>query len=243
MKVRALLLATCAFGIVGLARGPSAQDLLPAHKLDTDRLAQYRNFALKSDLAAVSAVTGAASSEAKTTHERPAVLQELQWRPSRWTPGSTSTSTDPVEQIGFSFYNNQLFRIVVDYAHDRTEGMTDADMIEALTAVYGLPVKRVPAAPRVATRGDSDSGSAVARWGDANYAVVLFRTSSYNQAFRLTVTEPALDELARKAEMQAVRLDEQSAPSREIARQKKEQEDGRAAAEKARIVNKGGFRP
>ena len=32
------------------------------------------------------------------------------------------TAEDPVEQMVFSFYNNQLFRIVVDYRQERTEG-------------------------------------------------------------------------------------------------------------------------
>jgi hypothetical protein len=73
--------------------------------------------------------------------------------------------------------------------------------------------------------------------------VALFRTSSYRGAFRLIVTESALDALAQKATLQAVRLDDQEAPRREVARLKKEQDDGRAAAEKARIANKKVFRP
>jgi hypothetical protein len=42
---------------------------------------------------------------------------------------------------------------------------------------------------------------------------------------------------------QAVRLDDQEASAREAARQQKERDDGRAAAAKARIVNKDVFRP
>lgn len=37
----------------------------------------------------------------------------------------------------------QLFRIVVDYGQNRTEGMTEADMIEAISAVYGTPAGRL----------------------------------------------------------------------------------------------------
>jgi hypothetical protein len=44
-----------------------------------------------------------------------------------------SISTDPVERIVFSFCNDQLFRVAIDYGHDRTEGMTDADMVEAIS--------------------------------------------------------------------------------------------------------------
>ena len=72
---------------------------------------------------------------------------------------------------------------------------------------------------------------------------MLYRNSLYRAAFRLIVTEPALDALAQKAAVQARRLDEQEAPQRAIAKQKKEQEDVRAAADKARAANKDAFRP
>jgi hypothetical protein len=224
--------AICALGLAAVPHGVQGQ-----------ALAQYRNFELGSELAAVSDLAGVAVSEAKTLHERPAVLQDLEWRPARWNGGSTSASTDPVEQVLFSFYNNQLFRIVVDYSNDRTQGMTGADMIEALSAVYGAPVKRTAGAVRAASRLEVESGSPVARWGDAQYPVVLYRTSSYRETFRLIVTAAALEDLARKAVVQAARLDEQEAPQREIARQKKERDDDRAVTEKARTANKAAFRP
>jgi hypothetical protein len=224
--------AICAIGTVLLTHATAGQSL-----------AQYRNFELKSDLAAVSTLTGVPASEAKTIHKRPALIQDLEWRPSHWITSSSEASTDPVEQMAFSFYNDQLFRIVVDYGYDRTEGMTDADVIEGISAVYGTPVKRPPVAARAATRIEIESGSPVARWGDAGHSVVLYRNTSFKKTFRLIVTDPALDDLARKAESQAARLDEQEAPSREVARQKKERDDSRTAAEKARVANKGVFRP
>jgi hypothetical protein len=225
--------ASCALGLV-----------LLTHGVDGQAVAQYRNFELGVNVAAVSVLTGVATSEAKTIHERPAVLQDLEWRPSRWTTSSALLpSTDPVQQIAFSFYNDRLFRIVVDYDRDRTEGMTDADMVEALSAVYGATLPRAAGPARVASRVETESGSPVARWGDAGHTVVLYRTSSYRGGFRLIVTDAALDGLARKATTQALRLDDQEAPKREVARLKKEQDDGRAAAEKARLANKKVFRP
>jgi hypothetical protein len=211
--------------------------------VDAQGLAQYRNFELKSSVAAVSGLAGVPASEARMIHERPAVLQDLNWRPSRWVVGATSTSTDPVEQIAFSFYNDQLFRVVVDYGHERTEGMTDADMTAAISAIYGTPVTRLPGGARIASQVEAESGAPVARWGNTEHAVVLYRTSSYGEAFRLIVTESSLDGLARKAAIQAMRLDDQDAPRREIARQKKEKDDGRSAAEKARVANKAIFKP
>ncbi len=234
--MNARTLAICALGIVFSSHGLKGQDL-----------SRYRNFEFGSDLASVSTVAGIASSEVKLIHQRPAVLQDLEWRLSHWIGGSTSASTDPVEQMLFSFYNDRLFRVVVDYGPERTEGMTDADMIDAISAAYGTPLSGTSrtsrAAVRAASRLETESGSAVARWGDAGHALVLYRTSSYRVAFRLIATDSRLDDLARKAETQSVRLDEQEAPVREIARQKKERDAGRAAAEKARVTNKKVFLP
>ena len=86
-------------------------------------------------------------------------------------------------------------------------------------------------------------GSPVARWGDAGHTIVLYRSAMSGDTFRLVVTDSGLDRLARKATVAAARLDEQEAPQREIARQKKERDDGRANAAKSRVFNKGVFRP
>jgi hypothetical protein len=225
-----------------LVLGAVAIALLSAG-LAGEGVVQYRNFELKADAATIVALTGVAGSELKTIHERPAVIQDLSWRPSRWGVGSTAASTEAVEQIVFSFYNNQLSRIVVDYLHERTEGMTDADMTDALSAVYGAPAKRLPGVARLASQIEAESGTPVARWGDAEHTVVLYHNSTYGRAFRLIVTESALDGLSRKAAAQAARMEEADAPRREIARQKKELDDGRSAAEKARITNKAVFKP
>jgi hypothetical protein len=218
--------------------------VISVHGLDAQDLPKYRNFELGSNLASVATLAGVDPSEAKTIHQRPAIEQDLEWRLSRWVSGSTASSTDPVEKIVFSFYNDQLFRLVVDYGTERTEGMTDADIVAALSATYGAPLKPTGRlAPRGASRLGLESGATLARWGDAEQSVVVYRTSTYGTAFRLMVTEPRLDDLARKAEAQAIRLDVQEAPRREIARQNKEVADGRAAREKARLANRAAFRP
>jgi hypothetical protein len=204
------------------------------HALGGQSVSKYRDFQLGSDLASVSTRAGLTPSDAKTIHARPAVLQDLEWRLSHWTSGSTAPSTDPVEQLLFSFYNDQLFRIVVDYSHERTEGMTTADMAEAISAVYGAPL--------VAAR-NRESGSAQARWGDSEHAIVLYHTSSYGAEFRVVVTDVRLENLARKAEAQAQRLDDREAPQREVALQQKERAAANAAAAKARAANKTMFRP
>lgn len=201
----------------------------------------YRDFQLGADLASVSALTGVATSEAKTVHSRPAVLQELEWR--RPFTLNRETVADPVQQIVFSFYNDQLFRLVIEYDRDRTEGMTDADMVEAISTMYGTTAKPSVKATRAPLFGtEEDSGTPVAEWGNGDYAAVLYR-SPYASAFRMVVTSVPLNALARTAEAQARRLDELDAPQRERARQKKEAEDARMSKEKARLANKAAFKP
>jgi len=229
MNIRTV--AACAFAIT-----------IAGERVDAQDLARYRTFELGTSVATVSAVTGVASSEARTIHQRPALLQNLEWRPSQWRVGSVTESTDPVDRVVFSFHNDRLFQIVVDYGHDRTEGMTDADMIEAISAAYG-PASKARSSAGVQSQVDIESGTPVARWADPTHAVVLYRTSSYRGVYRLIVTDAVVANLARKDAAQAVRLDDQQAPQREIARQKKERDDARAVADKARNANKGQFIP
>jgi hypothetical protein len=229
--------AIVAMAAAGLVLSPW---LLQGQGQDRSR---YRDYRLGGDLSSISALTGVAQSEVKTLHVRPAMMQELQWRRRYSAGGATPAQIDPVQQIVFSFYNDQLSRMVVDYDHDRTAGMTDLDMIEAISTAYGPRLNPPARAARVgASSLEEESGAALARWGDADYSVVLYR-SSYGSGFRIIVTSPRLEALARTADAQAIRLDEREAPQREIARQKKDVEDSRASQEKARTANKADFRP
>ena len=205
--------------------------------------AQYRDFQLGGSLASVATLAGIAPTEAKVIHQRPVLLQVLEWRPSHWLTGSTTVQSDPIQQVVFSFYNDQLFKVIVDYDRQRTDGLTDDDLIEALSQVYGPPLKA--AAKRASGRplaADTESGVAIAQWGGDDYAVALYR-STYATAFRLIVTLPRLDALARTADAESNRLDVREAPQREVARQKKEVDDARVTQEKARAANKPTFRP
>jgi hypothetical protein len=48
-------------------------------------LSSYRNFQLGTDLARVAKLTGTHPSEIKIVHRRPALIQELAWRPQPWS--------------------------------------------------------------------------------------------------------------------------------------------------------------
>jgi hypothetical protein len=213
--------------------------VIPALLHGQDR-ARYRDYHLGASLASVSALTGVAATDTKAIHDRPAVRQELQWR----RPYVLSTPAPPIDsakQILFSFYDDQ--QIVVDYDSEQTAGMTDADLTEAISTQYG-PVSKpdAKASRALPSRVETESGTVVGRWGDADVAVALLRVS-YASGFRLIVTSPRLDALAQAAEAKAQRLDLVEGPRRERDRQKKEAADAQALLEQARLTNKAAFRP
>jgi hypothetical protein len=204
---------------------------------------RYREFELGSGVDAVSTVTGVATSEVKAIHERPARIQQLTWRPRYAARRPPTQDIESVEQMVFDFYDDHLYRLTVDYDRKQTAGLTDADMIEAISAVYGSPIR--PLAPRrgPATLPDHDARTRIAAWGNESHVVALYRLSSYETTFTLVVTAEPAAALARTAAARAVVLDAREAPEREAAREKKEADDRRAAEEKARSTNKPAFRP
>src|ERR1039458_3817938 len=106
---------------------------MSAATLEKD-LSKYRNFQLGTDLAAIAKQVGASPSQATVVHRRPALIQELEWRPQ--TLGSAS-QTEAAKDVVFSFYDGALYRIVVSYDRYQTEGLTVNDFIDALSATYG----------------------------------------------------------------------------------------------------------
>jgi hypothetical protein len=211
------------------------------HTLGAQEAFRYREFQFGSDLASVAKVAGTSSAGAKVIHARPAMIQELEWRPRFYT-GGLSPVTDPVDKMLFKFYEDQLFMVVVDYDRRRTEGMSSADLIAAVSETYG-PVTQVQSRPLGTPTGlYAFPDTTLAVWGTAEHSVTLLRVA-YPESFRLVVALTRLEELARTASTAAVRLDKDEAPQRELDRQKKEVDDSAAAQEKAKTENTAKFRP
>jgi len=204
----------------------------------------YRDFRLGSNLSSIATVAKVAASSAKTIHQRPALIQELDWRPAYMTTGSAAAQNDAVQRIVFTFCNDQLFKLVVSYDRRKTNGLTDGDMIEAISTTYGTALLQSSSHNQniVDSEIDLELGSPLALWGDADYAVGLYR-SSFASEFRLVVSSPRLAALAGIAVAEAIRLDQREAPQREADRKNKEAEDARASQEKARLANKATFKP
>jgi hypothetical protein len=204
-------------------------------------LSSYRGFQLGMSLAAAVKQADVNPSEVKAIYQRPAVIQELEWRPAN--SYNSPAQGDPVKAVLFSFYNGELYRIVVNYDQDRIEGLTDEDLIEGISAKYGTPT--TPVAKIISSSPSqvfSDSEKVIARWEDSQYSFNLFRFP-YGSAPGMLIFSKRLDALAQAAIVQAIRLNEQEAPQREIDRQKQQNDEKLAAGQKARPGNKANFRP
>ena len=215
---------------------------ISAPAMGTHDLSLYRNFQFGETLPAVAKQAGLGLSQAKLIHQRPAVIQELEW-PVWHASSLSSPQMDPVKTILFSFYNRELFRIVVRYDRDATKGMTIDDMTEAVSAKYGTATR--PTRTKItfsSTQVYNDSEAVIARWEDSQYSFNLF-SSCFQPTFGLIAFSKRLDALARTATAQAIRLDALEASQREIQRQRKEDETNRESLEKARQANKLNFRP
>ena len=201
-------------------------------------LSKYRDFQFGADLAAIAQQVGATPSQAKALYLRPALIQELQWRPHALV---SSSQTESAQEVDFSFYDGKLFRIAIDYDRYQVEGLTADDFIEAISAAYGTAERPAPSADPQQGRY-SDEEVIVARWQDSLYRFVLVR-SSFRPSFKLIGVSKGLEAPAQAAILEAKRLDNLEAPQREAARLAGEDEVAKAALAKARLVNKPKFRP
>jgi hypothetical protein len=200
-------------------------------------LSGYREFQLGTSLVTIARLAGIGP-EARVLHQRPALIQELMWLPP---PGvGSSPQGDSVRKVLFSFYNDQLFRIAVNYDRDRTQGLTVEDMVEAISTKYGPTTPPATAVVPSLSGVFNDGDRILAHWEDSQYSVNL---TSYLSTFALVVSSKRLDALARVASVESMRLDKQEAPQRDVDRQQKQIDEHRVKQETARRVNKAIFRP
>ena len=202
-------------------------------------LSKYRGFQLGANLATAAKQAGMKLSDARLVHQRPARIQALGW----W-PGSpfqaTATAVDPVREGLLRFYNGDLFQIIITYDRQKIEGMTEADMVEAISLAYGTATN--PAVEIAYHSNYGEVAPVIARWENAEYSCDLVRTGD-QASFALILSSKRLDVLAQAAIVEAGRLDALEAPQRAINLQEKQDAENRLALDKARSVNKPNFRP
>ncbi|MDX1984514.1 MAG: hypothetical protein SFV51_29855 [Bryobacteraceae bacterium] len=208
--------------------------------LGAQDLSSYRGFRLGTGLAAVAKQTGVNPASARVAHQRPARIEELEWRPAS-SQQTGKTGVDPVRDGLLRFYKGELFQIITTYDRQRVEGMSDADMVKAISTIYGTAT--TPVAASIPFRSNyGESAAVIARWENAEYSHNLVRTGD-QASFALILSSKRLDALAQAAILEALRLDVIEAPQKAIDEQKKQDAGLRLVQEKARSVNLPNFRP
>jgi hypothetical protein len=230
-KLRVFAVSVCA-AVVFFPLGLAGQDL-----------SRYRDVPFGSSVASVVAVTRTGADAVKALHQRPSLIQEVQWRP-QYALGRAAGGVDPAQQVTFRFYEDQLFSITVVYEARLVQGLTNEDLIEGVSAVYGPATLTAAASkgPAPAPPGAINGSTALASWQNADYQFTLMR-EVYPATFRLIGVSRVLEPLARVAETEAARLDTEEAPRREKERALAEAQRRAAAEDTTRATNKSEFRP
>jgi len=209
--------------------------LLTAPMLRAQDFPKYRNFSLGTSLAVVLKHTDQRLLDVKATHDGSVLFQELTWRPANGI--GVSSRSESVDELVFSFYKGELYKMVVSYDRAATEGLTADDMVKAISAKYG-PATSVALEIDAANEPYTVRGKPVASWEDTQYSFDLVR-SSFSNAFQLVIYSKRVNAEADAALAQVVKVDELEAPQRALARQKKEAD----AIEVTREKNQKSFRP
>jgi hypothetical protein len=214
--------------------------VLTGHPVSAQDLSRYRGYILESSLETVVTASGARLADAKSLHERPAKIQELEWRAPYVSSGSQLA--DPVREVAFTFYNDALYQVVVRYDRDRTEGLTNSDIIASLSATYGTPVLASTQIRPVRVAEVPGDTTVVARWDSSSASLTLLR-GAYSPELQLILISKTLSARAGTAIKEAAKLDAIEAPGRELEQRKKDAADATTARDKSRTTNKAAFRP
>jgi len=210
--------------------------LLSVPLLRAQDLSKYRHFTLGMSLTRLLERTGQKMADVKLIHGRPTLVQEVNWWPPS-LPGA-SFQSDTVEQILFSFYNGELYKMSVTYDRSSTEGLTAEDMVKSISAKYGPATNVVLEIDSAKNDRYDDRQKPVASWEDAQYSFNLARSSSTDH-LGLIIYSKRVNAEAELAIAEAVKLEEQEGPKREAERQKKQTDDLEVARQKNRKI----FRP
>jgi hypothetical protein len=210
--------------------------LLTAPMLRAQDFSKYRNFSLGTNLATVLKHTELRLVDVKATHEGSLLFQELTWHPANGI--GVAYRSENVDDLVFSFYKGELYKMVVTYDRASTEGLTADDMVKSISAKYGPATSVALAIDSSANEQYELRQKPVASWEDSQYSFDLVQ-SSFSGAFELVIYSKRVTAEADAALAQVVKVDELDAPQRAVERQKKEAD----AIELTRQKNQKSFRP
>jgi|SRR5580700_11037828 hypothetical protein len=199
-------------------------------------LSRYRKFALGSSVAVISKQVGQGERQATLISESPALIQEITY----WQIDASNSAgrSEPISHVTFDFYNGALYRIVVVYDQKAVEGLTEDDMVKAISARYGIGVRLYPEIDFPSHDVYAAPEKVIARWDDAENSVTFFHSTDL-ESFGLGVFSKRLNAQAEAAIVESAKLAKEQAPQKEIDRQIKAVDD----LDIARQKNIKSFRP
>jgi hypothetical protein len=202
-------------------------------------LSRYRDVTLGDAVQVVVERLQMTLSDVKVVSERPTLVQQLTWRTRRFVSG-TDRDPDPVADMVLTFHLGRLARIAVTYDRERTAGLTNADLHEAMSNVYGTSL--LLSTPIQSTFTPPADPEVIGRWEDAGTLVLLWR-GHYPTRVGLTIASMGADREVQVAIAEGLRMDASGAPARDLARRAAEVAALRARDEKTRLDNKAVFKP
>jgi hypothetical protein len=210
--------------------------LLSAPVIYGQDLSKYRNFSFGMSVADLSKQVDLKPLLTNRIVNRPAVVEEFTW----WPRNSSGTSllAGSVWQVFFTFYDGELYRILVTYDREATKGLTAEDMVQAISAQYGIATRPDAQVSFPTNELYRSTEKVIARWEDSQYSINLFRSRSLN-SFGLVMFAKRLDGEAEAAIAASRKLEGKEDLQKEIERKKKEAGN----LEVARDQNRKTFRP
>ena len=198
---------------------------------------RYRGVSIGDSVSAVVASLQMTPSDVAIVHARPAMIQQLTWRPNQFFTGRTG-APEALEEMVLTFHLGRLARMVATYDRDRTQGLTNADLHDSFTTIYGASML-VPTPREVPSPLEAEI---IGQWGDGETLVVLLR-EAYPRRIKLTVSSIGADRLLRDGLASGVRLDAIEAPTRDMVRRASEDQTKRTRDAQSRVDNKSAFKP
>lgn len=217
-----------------------AGSILVTNTAAAQEISRYRDDVLGSSVASVMTANGLQASDLRILHDRPGLIQQALWRAPH--VASPELSSDAVRDVAYSFHDGTLYQIVVNYDRRRTEGMTGADVVEAVSAEYGPGVRAGQDSWRDLPPEALPGSVVLARWQDSDALLTLVQSEAAPE-FQLILISKSLGRQALRAIREAARLAVIEGPRREQQRRHEAMLDAAAARDKARVENKAAFRP
>ena len=199
-------------------------------------LSKYRDFSLGASLATVSNQVNAKPADSRVLQQNPVLLQDLTWWPAQ--PYELTAPSQPIRNIVFSFYNGSLYKIAVSYGGASTKGLTSADMVRALSSIYGIATTTIAEKNPVNEVVYSNKEEVVASWENSTDSITLSR-SPLSNSFQLLLFSKQINAEELLAAASAALREREDAPQKEAARAKKDADE----LEASRQANLKTFRP